>query len=211
MTYRHGRALDRWDLPILAAFAILGVCLAVATDREYMLTFGRQRSRATQATRLPDWVKEQRHHAIRVVSGVSALLAGLSVGLAVVVLRPRTGRGCPRPFGAGATAAIIAGLFTLVFAIHRCILLVIDPPSPNGGSPPPPDSFPLGMFVGFYDVWNLLRPQVTWMLLGAWGTLYATGRWRRPVDGADRLGRWLGAGWLMLILGQAAIFVIAWY
>jgi hypothetical protein len=211
MIHRRGRAFDRWDFPILAAFAILGVCLAVATDREYMLTFGQQKSRMTQATRLPDWVKERRQDAIRVVGGVSALLAGLSVGLAVVVLRHRAGLGCPSPFGAGEIAAIIAGLFTLVFAIDRCILMGIEPPSPNGGSLSPPDSFPLGLFVDFHHIWSWLRPQVTWMLLGAWGTLYATGRWRRPVDGADRLGRWLGVGWLMLILGQAAIFVIAWY
>jgi hypothetical protein len=28
---------------------------------------------------------------------------------------------------------------------------------------------------------------------------------------ADRLGRWLGIGWLVLIIGQAAIFVIVWF
>jgi hypothetical protein len=211
MIHSRGRPLRSLDLAILAAFAIVGVLLAVATDREYMVTIGGQRSRASQATRLPDWVKERRHEAIRVLSGVTALLAGLGVGLAVVVLRPREGLGCPGPFGPGAIAAIISGSFALVFAIHWGILLAIEPPSPYGGSPSPPDSFPLGVFVDFYSIWEQLRPRVPWMLFAAWGTLYATGRWRLPVDGTDRLGRWLGVGWLMLILGQAAVFVIAWY
>ncbi len=149
MIHRRGRAFDRWDFLILTMFAILGVCLAVATDREYMLTFGQQKSRMTQASRLPDWVKERRQDAIRVVGGVSALLAGWGVGLAWVVLRHRAGRGCPGSFGAGEMAAIIAGLFTLVFAIQRCILMSIEPPSPNGGSLSPARLVPPGPFRRF--------------------------------------------------------------
>ncbi len=211
MIHPRGRACDRWDLAILAAFVILGVCLAAVTDREYMMTHGRGAARVTKATRLPPWIKKRRQDAIRLVEGGSALLAAWGLGLAVVVLRPRAGLGRPGAYGPGAIAAILTGAFFLAFAIRWELLMAIEPPSPPGRSPPDPSSFPLGVYLGLYAFLTQLRPQVTWLILGAWTTLFATGRWRRPVDGADRLGRWLGAGWLILGLGQAAIYVIAWY
>jgi hypothetical protein len=195
---------------ILAAFAILGVFLAVATDREYTMTFGRQPAVASASTSLPGWVKERRHDAIRAVRVGVAVLAALSLGLTVVVLRPRAGAGRPGPFGPGAIAAILTGFLTLASAIGWGVILAIEPRSPYGGLPQGV-SLPLGIFIDFYTIWGRLQPQAAWMILGAWSTLLATGRWRRAVDGADRLGRWLAIGWLILALGQAAIIFIAWY
>src|SRR5262249_8385295 len=118
MLHFRARAIGRLDLAILTAFAALAVFVAVATDREYMSRFGRQPARASKATRLPDWLKERRHDAIRPVHGASAILTTMGRGLAVIVLRRRTGAGCPGPFGPGAIAAILTGCVALDLAIR---------------------------------------------------------------------------------------------
>ena len=108
----------RWlDFAILAAFIVLAAWLCLATDREYMAGPGRSPARNGDTTRLPDWLKERRHDAIRVVHGGAALLTALGLGLAVVVLRPRSGAGCPGPFPPGAIAAIITGGLGVIMAI----------------------------------------------------------------------------------------------
>jgi hypothetical protein len=211
MTRLRGRPLRWWDLVILTAFAVLGVYLAVATDIEYTMTCGGQQAfQSYRFTSLPVWVKERRHDAIRAERVGVAFLAALSVGLAVVVLRPHADARRPGAFGPGAIAAILTGFFTLASAIGWGVSLAIEPRSPYGGLPQGV-SLPLGIFIDFYTTWGRLQPQAAWMILGAWSTLLATGRWRRAVDGADRLGRWLAVGWLILGLGQAAIIFIAWY
>lgn len=211
MMHPRGRAFNGWDFAILAASVILGVCLVAVNDREYMMIYGVQPSRVSQATRLPDWIKERKGEAIRLVHGGTALLAAFGLGLAVVVLRPRGFTRHSVAYGPGAIAAILTATLFLVFAIRWELLTAIEPPSPPGLNPPDPSTFPLGFYLGSYAFWTQLRPHVTWLILGAWITLFAAGRWRRPVDGADHMGRWLGAGWLVLGLGQAAIYVIAWY
>lgn len=131
---------------IRVAFVILGACLVVATDREYMMTHGAETARVSDATRLPRWVKERRDEAIRVVNGGAALLAGCGLGLAAVVLRPR---GRPRrsvAYGPGAIVAILIGAFILAFEIRWGIRMAIQPPDPfanriiealeKGGIPP---------------------------------------------------------------------------
>jgi hypothetical protein len=50
----------------------------------------------------------------------------------------------------------------------------------------------------FFSLWDLAEFGVRWMIAGAWMVLVATGRWRAPVSWEDRLGRWLGWGWMVL-------------
>jgi hypothetical protein len=132
------------------------------------------------------------------------MLTALGLGLAAIVLRPRAGAGCPGPFPPGAIAAIMTGGLAVILAIRwgleRAAFPLYPSVSPISGSA-----------HDFYATWSDTRGPLTWMILGAWCTLFATGRWRRSLDAADRMGRWLAAGWFILILGQAAIFVIAWY
>jgi len=198
------REFRRSDLAILGVSAVFGVWLCIATDREYAAGFGRSRSRVSEATRLPDWIKERRHDAIRAVHAGIAFLTAIGLGLALVVSRPVSPTRCPGPFAPGAIAAILTGGFALALATGWILLRAIPGmTSVRASSPILPGDF--------YSTWRDGRPLVSWMIVGAWSTLLATGRWRRPVDTADRLGRWLGVGWLVLIIGQAAIFVIVWF
>jgi hypothetical protein len=67
---------------------------------------------------------------------------------------------------------------------------------------------PLGFHFDFAKHWHFLRPQITWCILGAWLSIAAARRWRRPIDALDRLGRWLGAGWLALMLWSGVVGVL---
>lgn len=209
--FRH-RALQRADLGILAASAILAAWLCIVTEREYMPTYGRQPSwHRDGPTWLPPWLKERRQDAIRLVQGSTAILSASGLGLAVIVLRPRAGRGFALPLSPGAIASVLTGGCLLVQGVAWGLRVAMDPPSPPSGILIPSSGpFALGFFFNLYEFWRSVRHEVTWMILGAWCALAATGRWRHPVDAVDRLGRWLAVGWFILIAGQAAIFVIAW-
>ena len=206
MPHPHTRPFTRVDAAALALAVLLGAALAVATDREYMILHGRRPARASAFTRLPGWVKERRHDAIRVLHAAVAFLTGLGLGVAVVTARPRGGGFRRSRLGAGHVAALLTAVLALAFAVRGGLDLVITPPNPRA----PARLAPPGVF-SLYTAWYELRRQITWAILGAWLVLAATGRWRRPIDAADRLGRVLGLGWLVLLLWQGVVFVIAWY
>src|SRR5262249_26558778 len=91
-------------------------------DREYAAGFGRSRARVSEATRLPDWIKERRHDVIRVVHAGSAFLTVIGLGLVMVVSRPVSPTRCPGPFAPGAIAAILTGGFALALATGWILL-----------------------------------------------------------------------------------------
>ncbi len=203
----RARRLGLLDLAILVVSLVLAVWLCLATDREYMAGFGAHPAYVEitgAVTKLPTWIKERQHDAIRSLHSGVAMLTALGLGLAVVVLRPRRRMICPGPFPPGDIAAIATGGLAVILAI-RWILkangFLFDPlASPMSAA---------GDF--FYIMWREAREPVTWTILGAWFTLLATGRWTRPLDAIDCMGRWLAIGWFLLILGQAAVTFIAFW
>jgi hypothetical protein len=115
-----------------------------------------------------------------------------------------------RPFGPGSTAAILTLFLALASAICWGVALALRP-RPLSWPLNPGEHLPCGIFVDFYSFWIRARPRITWTILGAWITLVATGRRRRPIDAADRLGLWIGGGWIVLGVWQGVIYIIVWY
>jgi hypothetical protein len=203
----------RWiDVVLLAVFVALGVNLAVETEWEYVSRNAYGLKSVNRIPRVPGWLIELKVNAARIIRPGVAILAGLGVGLTVVTLRPRHREVRGGGMAPGHVASVLSGCFTL--ASVACWFLQwglsVLASSQLPPSPTPPYTF--GLFSSFLVRWEgLLNPQIPWMILGAWGTLAATGRWRRPVDAGDRLGRWLGAGWLVIALCQGVLHVIAWW
>jgi hypothetical protein len=210
MAYCRVRPFRRVDLLILIASAVAGVGLAIATDREYVVTARHGKTRVSQATRLPDWIKLRRHDALRIENVASSIVTGLGVGVALVALRPRSRMWRLRPLGPGSTAALLTFFLALASAICWGVALKLTPRSPSWPLHPG-EHLPCGVFVDFDSFWTRARPRITWTILGAWIALVATGRWRRRVDAADRLGLWIGGGWIVLGFWQAVIYIIVWY
>jgi hypothetical protein len=205
-----GRSLGPAGVAVLSGCAVVGALLLWATDREYMITHGRPAHRMKQASHLPDWVREKRPIAIRAMLDGTALLATMAVGLSVVVLWPRPDSRRAGRHGPGGIAAVMTGGLSLACAICWVLNLSLERHSPPPGTPAGV-VFPLGLYVDFYTLWQILRAQANWMTLGAWSTLLITGRWRRATGDVDRLGLCLGAGWLFLGLIKGAISVLAWF
>ncbi len=202
------RPFNRWDVAIVAASALLGSAMACVTDLEYLKTHGAGTARMAGFRRLPGWLGDRRHDAIRFNHGGAALLSGLSPGVAAATFRPRRGFQGRRRLGPGHIASAVSAMVVLAIALHWWASVAFFP----GNFSMPPSAFPgVVPAVGFYSLWQHWRPAISWAVLGAWSGLIVAGRWRRPVDMADRLGRWLGWGWIALIAMQGAVYVIAWF
>jgi hypothetical protein len=204
------RPFTRWDVAIVAASALLGAAMACVTDLEYLASHGASTARMSGFRRLPGWIGDRRHDAIRVNHDGAALLSGLSLGLAAATFRPRRGDRNPgrRRLAPGHVASAVSATTVLAIALHQWAAMGFLP----GWGARPPSAFPgVVPAIGFYSLWQNWRPVITWAVLGAWSGLIVAGRWGRPVDMADRLGRWLGYGWLALIAVQGAVYVIAWF
>jgi hypothetical protein len=165
----QARELRRSDLAILGVSALFGVWLCIATDREYAAGFGRSRARVSEATRLPDWIKERRRDAIRVAHAGCAFLTAIGLGLVMVVSRPVSPTRCPGPFAPGTIAAILTGGFALALATGWILLRAIPGMTNVRASSPI-------LLRDFYSTWRDGRAIVSWIIVGAWSTLLATGR-----------------------------------
>lgn len=203
------RSLGRGTLLSLGVGIALGLALAVVTDREFMITYGYRFEADREPSRLPVWLQEWGLAAVRLQRGGTALLAGLGLGAAVPTLRVAGRRIRPARLGPGHVAVLITAFFFLMFTVRWAIALWIGLPGSmlvhpirRGGI------MPLGFYFDFTKYWYFLRPQITWCILGAWLSVAAARRWRRPIDALDRLGRWLGAGWLALMLWSGVVGVL---
>jgi hypothetical protein len=143
-----------------------------------------------------------------VLLGTAPMLTWTPAPLAIRLRRPRPVlRRLTRQPGVAALAAAttvlaVGALDTAIVAIVRLIRVTAPPqPGPREPVPSPPDPTwwigPIGHFV----------PIVAFAVLSAWVLLALSGR-RRPDPGwIDRLGRLLGAAWLVLSLVVAFIHV----
>jgi len=200
--------LTRVDILILTASALLGAVLALATDREYVVTHGQNFSAVNPHRQLPVRLQLHRHTMIRVAHDGSAALTVLGIGLTLVAFRPRSDDGRPRRKGPGDVAAALTTALALAFAVRWAFEAVIRPPTPPLA---PNGAFPLGVYLNLYGYWVEARPQITAAVTGAWSVLALLGFWRRDAGRSDRLGRRLGAAWFALWGVQGVVYVLAWY
>lgn len=202
------KPLTRVDILILTASALLGTVLGLATDREYVVTYGQNFSAVDPHRQLPVRLQLHRHTMIRVVHDGSAALTGLGLGLTLVTFRPRSDGDRPRRKGPGDVAAALTTALTAAYAVRWSFEAIIRPPTPPLV---PHGAFPLGVYLNLYGYWVEARPQVTTAVAGAWSVLALLGFWRRATGWSDRLGRWLGAAWFALWGVQGVVYVLAWY
>lgn len=199
MRYRPFTWLDGL---ILAAFGVLGVAAAIASDRGFLSGMSFLASRSEPWPNAPDWFLALELPAQRVHCDFIAFLTVASLGRGLATFRrPGVAR-----LGLRAGPGVIAvGGASAILGYHLITTLAL---------------------VAYHGHWSALE-AVLWMtsdplrlldvhavdvtggILGLWALLAVSGRWRARADWRDFLGRWLGCCWLGNI-ALDVLFPILW-
>ncbi len=202
------RSFTPVDVAISLAAAILGLLLAFETDREYMAVHRHWLVRfTTHSVWMPDGVRNHRIDIIRSIYAVNSILCGLGLGIAVVSVRPRVGTVRRGRLRAGHVAAILSTLLTLFVVVVHGYRRGMAPAAPRVAPGQPQFT---GLFLEMSGVWYRLQPMCSWSILGVWLVLAISGGWGRPVDRADRLGRWIGWAWIALLPWEILVNALVW-
>ena len=149
-------------------------------------------------SRWPYWLQAGWFSAVRLSSAAPPGLAVASLGLAIVAFRPRRGFRCGR-LGRGHLASIIAAVLVVLGQFWLARWFWIDPPIRAWlGARPMPAQMP-SLRVWDWLRWSIPTRTIARMIAVAWIMLLALGHRGGPIDGHDRLGRWLGWSWIAVV------------
>jgi hypothetical protein len=193
-TCRLSRA-DQILLGIVAALTVASVVGLVLEDRAYFAWREAHPSPPLPyqpRSRWPVWVKKRPSKVC--VQAIRAGLVAASLGLAFVAFRP--GRSTqPRRRGPGYAAMALSGGLVVATLGSCASSLWIEPLVTGQGSIDAVGGPPLP--------WTMITERdsltVFWGIVPAWIYLALTGHWRRPLDPLEKLGRWIGWGWIGIV------------
>ena len=203
MPRASARRLSITDLALLVLVAAACVVVAHATDREFADI--QYPFEARPWSRWPPWVVRGIKGAVRIQVVSQDCLTMICVGLAGITYRSsRLGPARPGP---GQVAVLLATFLAVIAIVSRALFDWLDPLTPlmPGWGRSTYDGPPIVLYL----FWTGLLPNVGWSVLAAWGTLAATGGWRRSRDWTEHLGRWLGWGWVFVLAYSEIIALVA--
>ena len=200
----------RWfDTVILAAVVAAGLGAAVAQERwnrrEDPLRWKDPIFPSPAWKRFPRWVRILCQPSNHVEVDVVAFLTVANLGLPLVTVRRgrlRNPSGWPGP---GVAATLAAGSLLGISVLNVALQLAF------WSSPPPaPGTVSAGYLVYFLVNRSYAEINACGAVLGAWVVLAAAGRWVPRPDWPDRLGRWVGWGWVGCTLWRNVVWLILW-